>query len=179
MIELIDYNPLWREQFALLKQQIWPVVSAYADRIEHVGSTAVEGLCAKPVIDLDVVIKSRSNLQNIIQGLATIGYSHKGDLGISGREAFIPDSPDFKHHLYVCLEDCLAFRNHILLRDHLRNTPEDRFKYSELKKGLAKKYGDDIDSYIKGKTEFIISILEIYDVDKNELSSIKRANQKP
>lgn len=179
VIQVCAYNPHWKEQFESLKRQIWPAVSAYANRIEHVGSTAVEGMWAKPIIDLDIVVNSNEALTGVISGLASIGYVHRGNLGIEGREAFMADNPVLKHNLYACMEDCLAFRNHILLRDHLRKHPKDLNKYSEIKRELARKFSDDIDSYVDGKTEFILSILKAYHVDENELSAIEKANRKP
>lgn len=179
MIEVHDYSPEWVEKFETLRSKVWPIISDFADRIEHVGSTSVVGLAAKPVIDLDIVIESEEKLPPIIEALKTIGYEHVGDLGIKGREMFKHPKPEFKHNLYVCLDKCLSFRNHITLRDHLRSNPEDRAKYGNLKKELAEKYSDDIDSYLENKTEFILSILKQYGVGGNELEEIQQANKKP
>jgi GrpB-like predicted nucleotidyltransferase (UPF0157 family) len=178
VIEVCEYSPLWKTNFETLQQELWPAVSDYADRIEHVGSTSVKGLWAKPVIDLDIVVKSKRSLDGIIQGLSRIGYSHRGNLGIEGREAFRRSKPVFEHNLYACVEGCLAFQNHILLRDHLRNNPRDRDKYSELKRGLAAKFPNDIDSYIDGKTDLILSFLKQYKIQNDDLSAIKNANTK-
>jgi GrpB-like predicted nucleotidyltransferase (UPF0157 family) len=179
MIEVCEYDPAWTEKFEELKRRIWPFISDHADRIEHIGSTAVEGLSAKPVIDLDIVIKSENSLPGVIEGLAKLGYRHRGDLGIEGREAFKCEGSDFKHHLYVCLEGCLAFRNHITLRDHLRKNAFDRNRYSDVKKELAAKFSEDVDSYVEGKTEFILSILRQYEMGNDELAAVKKANKNP
>lgn len=179
MIEVCEYSLQWKQNFELLKSQIWPAISDYADRIEHVGSTSVEGLWAKPVIDLDIVVKSKELFNGVIQGLESIGYAHRGNLGIEGREAFKKENPAFKHNLYACDEDCLAFRNHIVLRDHLRKYPDDRDKYSKLKQELAVKFPNDIDSYIDGKTDFILSILNQYEIQSDDLAAIEMANKKP
>lgn len=178
MIEVVEYQPAWRGKFEKLKAAIWPRVSDFADRIEHVGSTSVEGLWAKPVIDLDIVVMNKDSMDGVINGLAQIGYTHRGNLGIEGREAFKNEKPEFKHNLYACVEDCLAFRNHILLRDHLMNNPDDRDKYSEIKRKLATKFSNDVDSYIDGKTDFILSILKQYELSTSDLSAIKAANIK-
>src|SRR5262245_51865013 len=105
------------------------MLAGVAVTIEHVGSTAVPGLAAKPIIDMDVVIRSRSDLPAVITRLATLGYQHQGDLGIPDREAFRPPPGLPPHHLYVCLAGCAALRNHITLRDHLRSHPADAATY--------------------------------------------------
>lgn len=179
MIEVLDYDPEWANKFEALRSKLWPVVKDYAYRIEHVGSTSVVGLAAKPVIDLDIVIESVEKLPAITGALKTIGYEHLGDLGIKGREMFKHSNPDFKHNMYVCLDNCLSFRNHITLRDHLRSNPIDRSRYGNLKKELAEKFSEDIDSYVESKTKFILSILKQYDVAGSELDEIHQANKKP
>ena len=176
MKSICEYNPEWQKKFTLLENKIWPRVHKYADRIEHIGSTSVEGLWAKPVIDLDIVIKSKKNLGKIISTLSEIGYFHKGDLGIGGREAFGHRSPEFRHNLYVCLEGALSLRNHLTLRNHLRSDGPDRSRYSQLKKELAQRYPNNIDAYVDGKTEFIVSILEKYKFSKEDIEKVRKPN---
>jgi|GEM_PF-2966179 len=81
--------------------------------------------------------------------------------------------------LYVCLDNCLSFRNHIILRDHLKTHEKDKLHYGELKKELAKKFPNDMGSYITGKTNFILSILRQYGIVQSELKEIQQANQGP
>ena len=146
--------------------------------IEHVGSTSVEGLAAKPVIDIDIIIDSNLKFPVITKILNELGYKHKGNLGVNGREVFQCIKPDFPHNLYVCLDKCTALKNHLILRNHLRENPLDRNHYSKLKKQLAQKYSHDIDLYIAGKTEFILSVLKKYDFNLEELEIIKNINKK-
>jgi GrpB-like predicted nucleotidyltransferase (UPF0157 family) len=162
-IRVVDYNPEWPDHFSLLRDRIWPCVRDIAVRIEHVGSTAVDGLAAKPVIDLDIVIARRSDLPSVVTRLGGLGYQHRGDLGIRDREAFRAPENQPAHHLYVCSQDSLALRDHIVFRDHLRAHPVDAAAYSMLKKQLAEVCGSDIDRYVEGKTNFILSILAQYD----------------
>lgn len=178
MIEVVEYDPSWTSKFNQLKEIIWPTISEFADRIEHVGSTSVEGMWAKPVIDLDIIVKSAELMPGVIEGLSKVGYIHRGNLGIEGREAFKNESSLFKHNLYACLDGCLALRNHITLRDHLRDNPLDRDRYSQVKRELAANFSEDIDSYVDGKTDFIISILKRYKVNSGELAAIEAANKK-
>ena len=176
-IQVVEYNPEWPNHFRQLRDRIWPSVSDIAVAIEHVGSTAVPGLAAKPIIDLDVVIPSRSAVPLMVKRLGRLGYEYRGDLGIEDREAFWSPENQPAHHLYVCPQDSIALRNHIALRDHLRAHPWDVLTYSSLKKQLAERYSREIDRYIEGKTEFILSILAQYDFGADRLDSIRRANQ--
>ncbi|MFC1586680.1 GrpB family protein [Planctomycetota bacterium] len=177
-IEVVEYNPDWENQFKALAESIWPVVSEYAARIEHVGSTSIKGLWAKPIIDIDILVDSCEKLKSVIVALAKLGYTHIGDLGIEGREAFENPPCDIKHHLYVCIDGCLSYKNHLILRNHLRKNEIDRRRYTQLKRNLAKIHSEDIDLYIERKTEFILSILKQYKITDNELTSIRLANKK-
>ena len=177
-LQVIDYQPSWKSQFEKLKNHIWPEVSTYCIAIEHVGSTSVEGLVAKSVIDIDIIIESNSKLPPIIKSLNKLGYKHRGNFGVNGREVFTCTKADFPHNLYVCLDKCTALKNHLILRDHLRQNHLDRNYYSKLKKQLAKKYSYDIDSYIDGKTNFILNILKKYNFDLKELKTIESINKK-
>ncbi|MDB6124791.1 MAG: dephospho-CoA kinase/protein folding accessory protein, partial [Pedosphaera sp.] len=145
-----NYNPEWVNHFEKIKKTIWKEVSDVAVSIEHVGSTSVVGLPAKPVIDIDIVISSLQELPGVIERLQKLGYKHRGNLGIEGRDAFYAPQGTIKHNLYVCLQGGLALKNHLLLRERLRKDPVARFQYGELKKSLALKFSDSIEEYIEG-----------------------------
>ncbi len=84
-------------------------------------------MAAKPVIDMDVVIASRTNLPSIVSRLGSLGYQHRGDLGIADREAFLAPRNQPAHHLYLCVENSLALKNHLAVRDYLRTTCRTRW----------------------------------------------------
>lgn len=176
-IQVLDYDPEWPRIFLQLRDWIWPSVSDVAVAIEHVGSTAVPGMPAKPVIDMDVVIASRTNLPSIVSRLGSLGYQHRGDLGIADREAFLAPRNQPAHHLYLCAENSLALKNHLAVRDYLRTHLSDAAVYSTLKKASAKRFGKERERYVQAKTDFILSILERCEFSAKELDSIKRANQ--
>jgi GrpB-like predicted nucleotidyltransferase (UPF0157 family) len=179
MIEVVDYDPEWKRAFEELRARIWPRVEGFAVAIEHVGSTSVPGLAAKPVIDLDIVVAHDGDVQKTIDALAELGYKHRGNLGIEGREAFArPADAAIPHNLYVCVEGAVAFRNHIAIRDYLRQNPEVAKEYGALKKELAEKFPDDIDSYIDGKTDFLVGILRTQGFEREHVEEIDRANRK-
>ncbi len=177
-IKVVDYDPGWELAFASLSALIWPVVEGCALRIEHVGSTSVVGLAAKPIIDIDIVVADPGAREKVISALAAIGYIHRGNLGIEGWEAFrAPESDLPLHNLYVCLENCIAFKNHIAVREFLRANPDSAHEYSALKKQLAART-NDIEVYVDGKTDFLIRILEKQGFATDELMEIDSANRK-
>ena len=151
------YNEAWRSDFRAVRDEIDEALHDLALRIEHVGSTSVEGLSAKPIIDIDVVIPDRDCLNDVISALRKIGYEHEGDQGIPGREAFKYKGKEHlrKHHLYVCAQDSEELKRHIAFRDYLRNDPDAVAEYSRIKEEGARLYPWDIDRYIEHKSPFI------------------------
>src|SRR5579864_8381123 len=158
-IVIEDYDPHWPEQFEVLRARIAPALGPLAAVIEHVGSTAIPGLAAKPIIDIDVLLRSAADLPEAITRLATLGYQHRGDLGVPGREAFRPLPNNVTHHLYVCVPECLEYARHIKFRNHLRMRPEDARAYEHLKRALAVEFRNDREAYNHAKTEFVERVL--------------------
>ena len=154
---VLPYDEAWRRDFAEIKAELQNALDGLALSIEHVGSTAVQGLSAKPIIDIDVVIKDRSMLEAAVSALGRIGYRHEGDLGVVGREAFAYEGKDHlrKHHLYVCPRDSAELKRHISFRDYLRTHPEAVREYSRIKEEGAALYPYDIERYIQHKAPFI------------------------
>jgi GrpB-like predicted nucleotidyltransferase (UPF0157 family) len=177
VIEVVDYDPRWPRVFEELSALIWPAVSDVALSIEHVGSTSVPGLAAKPIVDLDVVVDA-TGVRAAIERLATIGYEHQGDLGVPEREAF-RQICSVRHNLYVCVAGSRHLRNHLTLRDRLRADPEAAREYGALKRELAARYPDDIDAYVAGKSELILRILETAGFPARDLASIRAINEPP
>ncbi len=161
VIEIVEYEYKWKQEFDKIKDMINSYIGDLIIGIEHVGSTSVEGLAAKPIIDVDVVIDNYDVLPLIIKKLELQGYIYEGNLGIEGREAFRRDHDDgmMKYHLYVCPKDGKGYLEHIAFRDYLRTNEDAREEYSSLKKHLAMEYKYDIDNYCDKKTSFVKNIL--------------------
>jgi len=182
-IEVKEYDPCWAEDFQRLKCYLDDALAGLDYRIEHVGSTSVPGLSAKPVIDINILVRSTGELKKVISALEKAGYEHRGDLGIAGREAFGVTADggivtEIVHNLYACVDGVPAVRNHLILRDYLKEHPDKAAEYGALKKKLAEKYPHDIDAYIEGKTDFIVSVLETCGFDAEDLDEITEANRK-
>lgn len=158
-ISIVDYDPTWPLRFEELAARMRAALGAPVLRIEHIGSTAVPGLAAKPVIDIDVVANSPRELEATILRLAQIGYVHEGDLGVQGREAFRSPAGDTQHHLYLLVEGAAELKRHLAFRDALRADPRLRDAYSKLKRSLAHQHPRDRDAYTSGKSEFVLATL--------------------
>lgn len=156
-VVVLPYDPEWKNDFEEIKQELVNAIGDLIVGIEHVGSTSVEGLSAKPIIDIDVVISDYSVFDSIVSRLSTIGYTHEGDLGIKDREVFkYTDKPHLrKHHLYVCPQNSKELLRHTTFRDFLRNNPEAVKKYSQVKENGAKLFPDNMDKYIEYKSPCI------------------------
>ncbi len=156
-VTVVPYDETWKSAFVEIKNELESAIGELIIGIEHVGSTSVKGLSAKPCIDIDVIIKDYSVFDAVVHRLETIGYIHEGDLGIKDREAFkYSDKPHLKpHHLYVCPEYSEELHRHITFRNFLRNNPQAVKKYGAVKESAAKLFPDDIDKYISYKSSCI------------------------
>jgi len=165
MIELIPYDPSWPAFFEAESASIREAMGGLALRIEHVGSTAVPGLAAKPVIDIQVSLASLESVPICSEALSKLGYSHVS-LG-----AFDLVYPFFQrpawpstHHVHLCARGSELERQHLAFRDYLRSHPGVAAKYLDLKRGLAAAHdGATLESrerYSLSKTEFVTSVLE-------------------
>lgn len=148
------YTSNWIKEFELIKNEIHKVIQPPTCTIEHVGSTAVPNLDAKPIIDIDIIYHNNNDLLTIKQGLQQLGYYHNGNQGIEHREVFkrsglfrnnILDS--ITHHLYVCLANTPALERHILIRNFLRKNEWARVEYQQMKYKLAEQANQDKKTY--------------------------------
>ena len=164
---VLPYDKAWKPAFEAIKAEVEAALGELAVAVEHVGSTSVEGMSAKPCIDLDVVIADYGVFPEAVARLAAIGYVHEGNLGIEGREAFdYKDKPHLcKHHLYVCPMDSPELRRHVVFRDYLRAHPEAAAKYSAVKEEAARLYPHDIDGYMAYKAGVIAQLYEACGLD--------------
>lgn len=183
LVTVTPYDPQWPRTFETIRTHL---ADALADvpvlAIEHVGSTSVPGLAAKPVLDIDVVVE-RSELDDAIRALTAVGYSHEGDKGVPDRH-FLRASPTGEHsdvdrHVYVCVDGALSLRNHLAVRDTLRADDALRDAYAAVKLDLAQQEVDGIEDYIDGKNEILQRILAAAGITEDDRGQILSVNQKP
>ena len=153
------WNPKWKEEFEKIVESLGKEIIQNVIKIEHVGSTSVEGMSAKPIIDLDIVIENDKFLI-LKKLLEDKGYVHEGDLGIRDREAFsyINKNDLMTHQLYVCPKDSEELFKHITFRNYLRQHSELVDEYSKVKEKAAVLFPDNIDKYIEYKSGVIEKI---------------------
>lgn len=159
-VVVLPYDEQWKQAFVHIKEEIQEALGSLALSIEHVGSTSVRGLSAKPIIDIDIVIRDYAVFDAVVAALEEIGYHHEGNLGIAEREAFKYDGKEHlqKHHLYVCPQDSAELKRHVAFRNYLRSHPEAVLEYSRIKEEGAGLFPNDIEKYIQHKSPFIEKI---------------------
>ncbi len=154
---VLPYDISWKLNFEKIKEELLKTLRDTVLKIEHVGSTSVEGLSAKPIIDIDIAIKDYSVFELVKEKLELIGYVHEGDLGIKDREAFKYVGKEYlqQHHLYVCPQNSTELMRHITFRNYLRNNQDAIDEYSQVKEEAARLFPEDIDKYIEYKSPCI------------------------
>ena len=148
------YNPNWAINFEKIKEILDASVFNYILDIQHVGSTAVPNLAAKPIIDIDIIYGEDDDFDNVKTALEKLGYYYNGNQGIEGREVFKRSGKQTDeildkiiHHLYVCKADCVELQRHILFRDYLRKDEFTRKFYGKLKYKIAEETQNNKSDY--------------------------------
>jgi len=159
---LVEHVSWWP---SLAKQEIERIRAALPGQIvaiHHVGSTAIPGIKAKPILDFVMGVRSLSAFDQETAILDGLGYSARGEHGISGRRYFTKDTNGSRsHHLHVYQYENPEIERHLLFRDFLRQHPEHAREYERLKEKLAMQFPHDSWSYAEAKSDFIRSIDEM------------------
>jgi GrpB-like predicted nucleotidyltransferase (UPF0157 family) len=159
-IRVVDYNPSWADQFESERQRLGTVLDEYTGRIEHIGSTSVEGLPAKPIVDVTAAVTDVDGLWGEVDKLAAgLGYrlSH-----VPGDWLFLQRSGDEggSFNLHLIPESNEQWRDDLRFREYLRANPAVRDEYTAVKREAAEEHRNDIDGYNAAKSEFCASVLE-------------------
>ena len=176
VVEVVPYDEEWPDRFASIARVLETTLGTVPGAaVEHVGSTSVPGLAAKPVIDVDVIV-DREHLPAAVTALESVGYVHRGDLGVTDREAFRAPGDQPRRNVYVCVAGTLHVRNHLAIREVLRRRPDLREQYATVKLALAADPAMDIDSYLAGKSAVLQEVLAAADLTDEERLEIWRLN---
>ena len=158
-IQVVAYQSDWAELFKIEKAMLKPIFKDAID-IQHVGSTSVPGLAAKPIIDIMIGFAELTAVGQIeINQLERNGYEYRGEAGIPGRLFFRKGMPR-THHLHVVKYNSDFWVDHLLFRDYLAAFPQTARQYGQLKIALAAKYSNDRDRYTNSKGPFICEVLQ-------------------
>jgi GrpB-like predicted nucleotidyltransferase (UPF0157 family) len=160
-VSVVEYRPQWQEMFEEEKQFLQTVLGEVPARVEHIGSTAVAGLAAKPIIDIMVGLPDFSLADDLVPEIETLGYEYikKYEDEMPFRRYFAKNSDGIRTHQIHMVEIGGEFwARHLLFRDYLRQNPDMAKNYAALKKRLAEREWEDVNEYADAKTEFIKSI---------------------
>ena len=160
VIVLAPPSAAWAEAFEREASAIADALSGLPMELHHIGSTAIPGIVAKPVIDMLGIVPALDALDARAQRLAALGYEALGEYGIPGRRYFRKDAPDGArtHQLHAFAVGSPEIQRHLDFRDYLRVFPAEAAAYAALKQGLAGSCGSDMRAYGDGKTEFIRAV---------------------
>jgi GrpB-like predicted nucleotidyltransferase (UPF0157 family) len=158
-IHIVDYDPRWPAMFDVERGRLFDIVIKWVSGIEHIGSTSVPGLGAKPVIDMLVGVRTLSDADtHCIRPICELGYEYVPEF-----ESVMPfrryfcrraDGTSGSHHIHLVEQGSDFWPRHLLFRDYLRAHPEQAREYEQLKRRLAPQF-DDVNDYAEAKTEFI------------------------
>ena len=150
-VEVVPYNKQWLFMFAAESYKLKSIFGNELIEIQHIGSTSVPGLKAKPIIDMMPIVKDIKLIDSYNAEMEHLGYHFKGENGIAGRRYFQKGGDNRTHHVHIYQIGSPEIERHLAFRDYLCFHPAAREKYGELKEKLALSFPYDIDSYIRGK----------------------------
>ena len=192
-IILEPYNPAWETRFDQVRNDLAVILKNIPVRaIEHVGSTSVPGLMAKPVLDIDIIV-TPATLTATRQCLVAAGYQDLGEMGVPGRVAFRQPGfarsevangsavtsrgeTEMRRNTYVILEDSLSLTNHRDLKRVLLEDTDLRSEYGEIKRKIVERGENNMDEYCRGKNEVMLKILKRAGWTEDELKEVRAAN---
>jgi GrpB-like predicted nucleotidyltransferase (UPF0157 family) len=151
-VELVEHDPSWAELFEQEHFRLAPIFGGRAVSIEHIGSTSVPGLCAKPIVDVLVGLSDLELSDEEVESMQALGYEYLGEYGLPGR-LFFRKHPR-THHVHVVVHGGEHWVRQLTFRDALRTDAEELRRYDEFKRRLAAE-GHSRDAYTELKTPFI------------------------
>lgn len=155
-ITVVDYNPLWPKKYEEEALLIKDILADNCVAIYHIGSTSVEGLAAKPIIDIMAAVQNLEKVDDAAEAFSKIGYEYLGEFGIAGRRYLRKGGDERTHQIHIFqTEDWNNIGRHLAFRDYMRTHKKERDEYAKIKKVLAQKFPYDIDGYCDGKDAFV------------------------
>ncbi|WCG83013.1 GrpB family protein [Pectobacterium sp. A5351] len=156
IITVVDYDPHWATNYATAARAIAQVLGGVAVKIHHIGSTAVPGLPAKPVIDMLLEVVSLSDLDRLDHVMVDVGYRPRGESGIAGRRYYTKGGDVRTHHLHAFVVGDESIQRHLAFRDYLRANPSVCAEYAAIKRAAARACDNDAAVYSQLKNDFIV-----------------------
>jgi GrpB-like predicted nucleotidyltransferase (UPF0157 family) len=158
-VEIVSYDPAWPSQFAALGKKLRDALGAAALRIDHIGSTSVPGLAAKPIIDVQISVASFDPLDDYKVPLERVGYVHRAGNPERTKRYFREGPGQRRTHIHVRRAGSFSEQFALLFRDYLRTHSEDAPAYAAVKRRLADQYGHDRRGYVEAKVPYVWQII--------------------
>jgi GrpB-like predicted nucleotidyltransferase (UPF0157 family) len=160
-VDVVDHDPRWLAIGAQLAHQLRDLTGRLAVAVAHVGSTAVPGLAAKPIIDIAIRLAIDVEPEAAIAVLQSAGWTYRGDKGSEGGLLFVAESAPGQRtaHVHVVTYNAASWHNYLTVRDRLRRNPQQVAAYAALKRDLAVRFADDRAAYTAAKADFIARLL--------------------
>ena len=163
-VKLVPYNPKWPFIYKEEADILNTILTKYIAGIEHIGSTSIPGIVAKPIIDIALAIQDIGKVDEVITIMKSHNYIYRGEilLGIPDRYLFVKGTENFRtHHIHLMPITHYQWETHQLFRDYLISHQEAAREYNQLKLGLQKQFPTDREKYLEGKAEFIQKIIHM------------------
>jgi GrpB-like predicted nucleotidyltransferase (UPF0157 family) len=161
IVRLVPYDPGWVLLFKEEKARLSRALGEWALDIQHVGSTAIPGGVAKPIIDISIAVESFEAAFACVKPMEDLGYVYAGENGIPRRHYFVKRNPATTHHIHMFEITSDQWRDHILFRDYMRSHPEAVQAYTDLKLQLLEQFPMNREAYTEGKAEFIHYVINL------------------
>jgi len=161
VVRVEEPSPAWPREYEKIAGEIREATCGLALEIEHIGSTSVPGLAAKPIIDVGVLLHEPERFQALVAALSSADLVYRGDKGSEGGRLFVRETaPEFRtHHVHVYLRGAPEWERYLVFRERLRASAALRAEYAALKRELAARHADDRFAYTEAKTHFVLKVL--------------------
>lgn len=156
-VVVVEYDPAWPRLYEAESERIQTALGDALVAVEHIGSTAVPGVAAKPVIDVLAGLRTLDLTRAQLEAMASIGYEYLGEYGIPGRLFFRKGRPR-SHHVHAVLLASDLWERHLAFRDYLRARVDEAHSYAAFKRRLASEVEGNRDRYTAGKDTFAAGI---------------------
>jgi len=155
-VEVVPHSPGWAAAFRAEADRLRAVLGDEVVAVHHVGSTAIPGIGAKPIIDILLAVREVERLDELGPEMDGLGYEARGEFGLPGRRFFVKDKGSRRtHHIHAYATGNPELERHLAFRDYMISHPEDARAYDRLKQDLARRFPTDIEGYMDGKDAFI------------------------
>ena len=157
-VQLSPYEPGWQILFLKERDRLQTNIGGYVLDIQHIGSTSVPGMPAKPILDIGIAVRNFEEAVRCIPPMEKLGYTYKAENGIPRRHYFVKGTPR-THHVHIVEIESEGWRNNLLFRDYLIRNPGTAREYRRVKQELAKQFATEREAYQAGKDNFIRAVL--------------------